>query len=306
MRECIDILADAMRALDRGEASAPPRSKLSLSDDGDMLMTMPGAYRAGGIAGVKALTLKAHGDGPSVQGLITLFDLETGAAVATLDAAPVTELRTAAASALATKYLARENARTLAVLGTGVQARSHIEAMMAVRAVERVLICGRSIEKAQSVADWANDHLNVEVKAVTSIEDAISAADIICTVTSSPSPIVKGEWLRPGTHINMVGAHTPSTREVDTDAVIRSRLFVETRSAALEEAGEILIPLNAGDITENHILGELAELVLGVVEPRENSSDITAYKSLGNIVQDLAVSHEVVQRIRNNADYLNQ
>ena len=135
---------------------------------------------------------------------------------------------------------------------------------------------------------------------------AYPAGGVICTVTSSPIPIVKGEWLRPGTHINMVGAHTPSTREVDTEAVKRSRLFVETRSAALAEAGDILMPLNADDINESHILGELAELVLGVVEPRENKADITAYKSLGNIVQDLAVSHQVVQRIRNNADQSNQ
>ena len=301
-QECIDLLADAMCALHRGEASAPPRSKLSLSEDGDMLMTMPGAYQTAGVAGVKALTLKADGDGPSVQGLITLFDLETGAAVATLDAAPITELRTAAATALATRHLAHNDARILTVLGTGVQARSHIEAIAAFRRVERVLICGRSIEKTQALAVWSEDRLGVEAKGLTSVEDAVAAADIICTVTSSPTPIVKGEWLKPGTHINMVGAHTPSTREVDTDAVKRSRLFVETRSAALEEAGDILIPLKAGDIGESHILGELADLILGVVEPRESQADITAYKSLGNIVQDLAVAHEVMRRVRNNAD----
>ena len=301
-RECIDILAGAMLALRRGEASAPARSKLPLADNGDMLMTMPGALQAEGIAGVKALTLRSSGDGPSVQGLITLFDLETGAPLAALDAAAITELRTAAASALATKYLARDDARVLAVLGTGVQAQSHIEAMQGVRAFDRVLIWGRSADKAEAVACWVEAHLDVEARAEASAERCVSQADIVCTVTSSPAPVMKGEWLRLGTHINMVGAHTPSTREVDTETIKRSRLIVETRTAALQEAGEVLIPLNARDIGEDRILGELAEVILGYVKGRLRAEDITAYKSLGNIAQDLAVAHHVVQQVRKDAD----
>lgn len=297
---CMDLIANAMIALHRREASAPARSKLPLSHHGDMLMTMPGVLSNDGVAGVKTLMIRPRGAGPSVQGLVTLYELESGTPVATLDAAPITELRTAAASALATTHLAREDARALAILGTGVQARSHIEAMLVVRPVERVLIWGRSTEKAQLVAHWAEAHLNVEVSVGPSAESIVSQADIICTVTSGPTPIMKGEWVRPGAHINIVGAHTPSTREVDTDAVKRSRLFVETRAAALEEAGDILMPLNAGEINEDHVLGELADVLLGKVKGRVGDADITAYKSLGNIVQDLAIAHHIVQRMRGN------
>jgi ornithine cyclodeaminase len=191
---------------------------------------------------------------------------------------------------MATRALAREAAATLALLGTGVQADSHLEAMQAVRRLERVLVWGRSRDKAQAFAERHRTRAGIEGAVAPDAKSAVEQADIVCAVTGSPSPVVEGRWLRPGTHVNLVGAYTPATREADTEAIRRARLFVEIREFALREAGEILIPIAQRELAADHIVGEIADVLTGAVRGRTSPDDITAYKSLGNVAQDLATA----------------
>jgi ornithine cyclodeaminase len=252
---------------------------------------MPGAISRPGTFGAKLVSFfPGNTNYPAIQGLIVLFDAATGEPKAVVEAAAVTALRTAAASGMATRELAREDAATLALLGYGVQAESHLRAMQAVRPLRRVLVWGRSMEKARAFAEHNAARAGIEIHAVADARTAVAEADIVCTVSSSPSPILEGKWLRLGTHLNLVGAFTPATREVDTEAIRRARLFVEIREFALREAGELLIPIEQGELTADHIAGEIADVLTGSIPGRTNRSEITAYKSLGNTAQDLATA----------------
>jgi ornithine cyclodeaminase len=252
---------------------------------------MPGAAGRPPAFGAKLLSIFPRNAGrPAIQGLIVVFDANDGRPVAVVDAASVTALRTAAASGMATRALAREDSRTLAILGTGVQAESHLEAMRAVRPIERVLVWGRSREKAQSFAERHRARAGIAIDVASDAKSAVETADIVCTVTGSPSPVLEGRWLKPGTHLNLVGAYTPATREADTEAIRRARLFVEIREFALREAGEILVPIANGELTADHVAGEIADVLTGAVAGRTRADQITAYKSLGNVAQDLATA----------------
>ena len=303
MSTCIQLMSEVLVSHYQKEALVPQRLTSSLFDPDHHLMLMPAALQKPAILGVKTLTLcpdNPQRSLPAIQGLITLFDLDTGTPIALVDAASITLMRTAAASAAATQVLAREDACSLALIGTGRQAESHLQAMLAIRPINRVTVWGRSAEKARVFADRARNNIDrsIDITAATDIAIAINEADIVCTLTGSQNPIIKGEWLKPGTHINMVGAHSSDTREVDADTIKRARLFVEIKSAALKEAGDILIPLRAGEIQENHILGEVAQVILGDIAGRTHANDITAYKSLGNAAQDLAAAAKVLELAR--------
>ena len=301
MPQCIDLMADTLLALHRQQAQAPQRISLPLFAQDKTLLTMPGAIQTLGIAGTKTLSLceanPAQGR-PAIQGLITLLDLNTGAPIALVDAASITAIRTAAASAAATRVLARESASRLALIGTGIQAKTHLEAMMAIRPIKHIHLYSRREANAQAFAQAMQDKTDATFQVFDSVEKAIASADIICTLTSSPNPLIKGHWLKPGVHLNLVGAHTPDAREVDSKTIQPSRLFVELKSTALREAGDILIPLRAKQIQESHILGEVAEVIAGNLIGRNNSDDITVYKSLGNAAQDLAAAYAVLEQAR--------
>jgi ornithine cyclodeaminase/alanine dehydrogenase-like protein (mu-crystallin family) len=291
MEACIDLMAATMVAVSRGEVSLPLRSVVSLGDSGNAFVVMPGAISRPETFGAKLVSFfPGNTSYPAIQGLIVLFDGATGQPKAVVDAAAVTALRTAAASGMATRALARQDAATLALLGCGVQAESHLRAMQAVRPLRRVLVWGRSMEKAQTFAEQNAARAGIEIQAVADARSAVDEADIVCTVSSSPSPILEGKWLKPGTHLNLVGAFTPVTREVDTEAIRRARLFVEIREFALREAGELLIPIGQGELTADHIVGEIADVLTGSIPGRTNPGEITAYKSLGNTAQDLATA----------------
>lgn len=299
MEACIDLMAVTMRDVSGGGARLPPRSVVALDDAGNLLLDMPGALDRPAVFGSKLLSyFPANTEQPMIQGVIVLFEAATGRPAAVVDAVSVTALRTAAASGLATRLLAREDARTLAILGTGVQAEHHLEAMRAVRQLERVAVWGRSLAKARAFAERHRETAGVEIIAVADARTAVEAADIVCTVTASPTPIVEGRWLKPGAHLNLVGAFTPTTREADTEAIGRSRLFVEMRESALREAGEILIPIGEGALTAAHIAGEIGEVVAGKVAGRTGPDGITAYKSLGNVAQDLATAAFALEQAR--------
>lgn len=298
MEACIDLMAGTMRDVSDGRARVPPRSVVALDDAGSLLLDMPGALDRPAVFGSKLLSyFPANTNLPMIQGVIVLFEAATGRPAAVVDAVSVTALRTAAASGLATRLLAREDARTVAILGTGVQADYHLRAMRAVRPNLRVMIWGRSEQKAEALA-FRLRRSGDEVAFTTHARSAVEDADIICAVTASPTPILEGRWLKPGAHLNLVGAFTPATREADTEAIRRSRLFVEMRESALREAGEILIPIGEGALTAAHIAGEIGEVVAGKVAGRTGPDEITAYKSLGNVAQDLATAAYALEQAR--------
>jgi len=303
MQACIDLMAETMCGVSRGEARLPPRSVVALDEAGNLLLDMPGAVERTNVFGSKLLSyFPANAALPMIQGVIVLFEAGTGRPLAVVDAVSVTALRTAAASGLATRLLAREDARTAAILGTGVQAEHHLRAMLAVRPLERVIVWGRSPEKAQAFAERHRVSAGIEIVAVPDARSAVEPADIVCTVTASPTPVLEGRWLKPGAHLNLVGAFTPATREADTEAIRRSRLFVEIRKFALLEAGEILIPIGEGALTAAHIAGEIGEVVAGELAGRTRPDEITAYKSLGNVAQDLATAAYAHRQVGTRGD----
>jgi ornithine cyclodeaminase/alanine dehydrogenase-like protein (mu-crystallin family) len=224
----------------------------------------------------------------SHQGLVILFDPSNGAPVCVVHAGEITAIRTAAASALATDVLARKDARHLALLGYGEQARTHARAISKVRHLESVVVWGRTPERAQNFASQMQAELNLPFITAGVVEEAVSDADIICTVTSATEPILKGEWVRPGTHLNLVGSGFAGPAEVDNDLVVKSRFVADSREGVLQQGSEFLRAKNAGLVGDEHIVAEIGQVLAGEVEGRRSAEEITVYKSLGHIVQDLA------------------
>ncbi|HTE85280.1 MAG TPA: ornithine cyclodeaminase family protein, partial [Dehalococcoidia bacterium] len=319
MAECMDVMAGALRVLARGGAVLPLRSAMAIPGaDGTsgLLLAMP-AYlssipppsppalrrrRTGGqgvglrAVGLKVLTVYPENSGTPHephQGAVLLFDPEHGTLQAILDATEITAVRTAAVSGVATQVLARPDAGDLALIGSGVQARTHLEAMSIARPLRRVRVWSRNPEHARAFVEREAAGRPFPVEAAATAEEAVADADIVCTVTSATEPVVEGEWIAPGAHINAAGAYSASSRELDTAAVVRSRLFVDRREAAHHEAGEFLIPRRDGAIGDDHIRAELGELLIGQAPGRSSHDDITIFKSLGLAIEDLAAAHHV-------------
>ena len=265
--------------------AAPQRTHLAV-EGGDLLL-MPAAGEGG--VGVKLVTVTPSNPArglPLIHGLYVLFAPDTLAPLAAIDGAALTGLRTAAVSGLATRYLARPDARRLVIFGAGTQARAHLDAMSAVRPIAQARVVSRSREKAERFVEIARE---LGLDAAVASPDAVADADIVCACTTSPTPVFDGSLLREGTHVNAVGAYTPTTRELDDVTVRRSRLVVETREAALAEAGDLLIPLQAGIIARSNIVADLSEVVRGA-PVRRATADITVFKSVGVAYEDLAVA----------------
>jgi ornithine cyclodeaminase/alanine dehydrogenase-like protein (mu-crystallin family) len=281
MRAAIDALEAAFAA---GVPPVPLRMHAS-TPDGELLL-MPAAGHQG--VGVKLISLTpANPDRglPFVQGVYTLFDAGTQEPVASIDGAALTALRTGAVSGLATRWLARPGSRRLVVFGAGVQARSHVEAMRAVLDLEDVALVARTVARAETLA--------AEIGARAGTPEDVRAADVVCTCTTSPAPVVDGDDLRPGAHVNAVGAYTPDTREVGTAAVARARVVVETREVAAAEAGDLLIPIREGAITADHVVADLEQLVTGAAV-RRSPEDVTLFVSVGLAFEDLVVARAAV------------
>ncbi|HST18522.1 MAG TPA: ornithine cyclodeaminase family protein [Gaiellaceae bacterium] len=286
MPACIDLMADVLAGLAREELYNPLRFVVRPPSHPSLMGLMP-AYRSGdsSLWSLKALTIfpgnSARGL-DSHQGFVALFDGDTGEPRAIMNAGAITAVRTAAVSGVATRLLAREDARTLAILGTGTQARSHLDAMRAVRSFERILVwsaSGRSLEGAESVG---------------SAEEAVRDADVICTVTSSSEPVIERGWLRPGAHVNAVGSSIPSARELDSATMTAAALFVDRRESTLNESGDYLVPLREGGLDESHIRAEIGEVLIGAGEGRRDADELTVFKSLGLAVEDLAAAEHVL------------
>lgn len=303
MRECIDAMERAFRALARGRAVVPLRPVVRIPGDaGGALAAMPAYLDDPRSLGVKAISVFAGNEGTvhdSHQGAVLFFDPDHGALVAIMDAGAITAVRTAAASAVATRLLARPDANDLAMLGAGVQAHSHLEAMRAVRPVRRVRVWSRTPARA---AEFARryDASDLSVTAVATPREAVEQADLVCTVTSAREPVLLGDWLRPGAHLNVVGASVAAAREVDTAAVLRSACFVDRRESALREAGDLVIPIRDGALNESHIRAELGEMLEGTSDGRRTPEEITLFKSVGLAVEDLAAADIVYRRARDD------
>lgn len=294
MAACIDVMADAMRAASGGAVAMPLRLFTPLADDSGSFGLMPGSTLDPPFFGAKVISLLPGNPAkglPTVQGYVSLFDHDTGKPVALIDGASVTAIRTAAASGLATRELARQDACTHGLFGTGVQAVTHIDAAACARDIEEVVVWGRDAEKTRRFAKEQSRRAQADVRATDDPAEA-AGCDVVSTVTAATEPVLKGEWLQPGCHVNLVGVHTPQAREADTAAIRRAKVYVDLMESAMNEAGDLLIPIGEGAVDERHILGEIGQLLAGAVPGRTDESDITLYKSLGIVAQDLfAAAH---------------
>jgi ornithine cyclodeaminase len=301
MRECVDVMAAALATVARGNAILPLRPMIRLPDSPNIFALMPAYLGEPKAVGVKVLTVFPVNHGTPIdahQGAVLLFEAEHGRLLAILDATTVTAIRTAAVSAVATRLLARDDAEDVAILGAGTQGTMHLEAMTIVRPIRRVHVWSRTTEHARSLVQLARERFDLQAEVASTPAHAVERASIVCTTTASPTPVLEGAWLRPGTHINAVGACIPTTRELDTDTVRRARLYVDRRESALAEPGDILMPLEEGAISTDHIIAEVGELLLerGAGLGRQSDDDVTLFKSLGLAVEDLAAAHHVYRK----------
>jgi alanine dehydrogenase len=296
MGECVDVMAKALAGLARGEVLMPLRSVMWLPERVGALGTMPAYAGDRNVMGLKVISVFPGNHGTefdSHQGAIMLFETKNGRPLAIVDATSVTAIRTAAVSGVATRLLAREGAGDLAILGSGTQARVHLEAMRLVRPIRRVRVWSRNRDHAALFAAREGQRHGLTVETSATAQDAVADADVICTTTSSAEPVLKGEWIAPGAHINAVGSSVPFARELDTTAVVRSRLFVDRRESTVNEAGDFLFPKKEGVIGDDHIQGEIGEVLIGRVPGRRSADEITLFKSLGLAIEDVASAHHV-------------
>ena len=299
MEECIEVMAEALRTLARGDAVQPLRTLMWLPDRTGLLGLMPGYLGSPSALGIKIVTVMPGNHGTafdSHQGAVLLFEAEHGSLLAVLDASSITAIRTAAVSGVATRALARAGAGDLALLGSGAQAATHLDAMRAVRPLRRVRVWSRHAENARGFAARHSARTGLGIEALPSARAAVEGADLVCTVTSSREPVLEGAWLAPGVHVNAVGASLKSARELDSDAVARARLFVDRRESAENEAGDFLIPRGEGRFGDEHIQAELGEVLAGSHPGRRAADEITLFKSLGLAVEDLAVAHYLYRK----------
>jgi alanine dehydrogenase len=301
MEAAIGLMEEALAAFSTGRVRQPVRQALLVEPYGGYLGLMPAHLRAAeGAAdalGAKAVTFyTANADRglPTHMAVILLWDPATGQMLAIMDGRLITEVRTAATSAAAAKALARADAATLALLGSGVQARSHLEAFRRVRPLREVRVWSRTRAHAEAFARESP----LPARVCDTPEEAVRGADLIVTATSSPAPVLAGRWLAPGVHVTAVGAPRPDWRELDAEAVARSRVFVDSRAGALAESGDLLLALKDGAIDESHIAGEIGEVLAGRLVGRVGPEEITLFKSLGMAVEDVATAAYVYARAR--------
>lgn len=300
MAECVALMRDALVSLAEGRVHQPLRTIVCPPEAAGFMGLMP-AYASGPRAafGLKAICIFPgnHALGKdSHQGAVLLFGAESGELLAVVNASAVTAVRTAAVSAVATQALARADACELAVVGAGVQARTHVEAMSHVRPLKRCRVASRSFEHARRLAEELRGRFEFPVEAVATVEEALGGADLIVTATSSAEPVVRREWVSAGAHLNAVGACAPHTRELDAATVAASSLFVDSVESTINEAGDYLLALKEGAAGPEHIRAELGEVLTGVRPGRTSAGEITLFKSLGLAAEDLAAAAYLYDR----------
>lgn len=295
MESCVAAMEDVLARLEQGELTNPLRSVMS--PPGSVLMGLMPAHAAGGrpLFALKEIVVSPSNPERGLdphQGAVLLHDGVSGELIAILNASPVTEIRTAAVSAVATKLLARPGSRTVAVLGSGVQGRSHVDAMQTVLDDPIIRIWSRNPSHAEALA------LETHSLVAGSVEEALAGADVVCTTTASREPVLRRSWLAPGTHVNAVGSSTPAARELDGETMAAASLFVDRRESTVNESGDYLLALADGLIGHGHILAELGELLTGKHPGRTGEDELTVFKSLGIAAEDLAAAALCVARAR--------
>lgn len=298
MTQAIEVIDRVMRQVSGGGAQLPLRFVVPVGGE-NLMGVMSGALAAPLVHGVKLVSLYPGNPAQGLsshRGAVVLFEGETGGAVAMMDAGLLTAIRTAAASAVATRALARPEARVLVLVGYGEQAEHHLTAMRAVRPIERVIVTGRDAARAAGFAAVQRaHHPDLVIDSTGDVEAAVRAGDIVCTVTASATPVLRGDWLRAGQHLNLVGASVATKREVDDAVVARAALWVDYRPSALAQAGEIVAAVAEGRL-EGASLPEIGAVLAGQAPGRRDAAQITAYRSLGIVAQDLAAAAHVLER----------
>jgi ornithine cyclodeaminase len=301
MPQAIEVVSAAMITVSRGETTLPLRSIMPVGGGNNMGM-MPGAMQDPSCFGIKLISL--YPQNPKVgfsshQGAMVMFESEYGAAIGMMNSDRLTAIRTAAASGVATRALAREDASRLAIIGYGEQAGVHLDAMVAVRPVETVVVAGRNAESAAKFAkEAAKRYPELAISSTGSVQEAVKDTDIICTVTATDEPVLFGTWVAPGTHLNIVGSSIPSKREIDTDLVARASMYVDYRPSTMAQAGEFKLAIDEGRVNADHIRAEIGELLAGEATGRSSDDEITLYRSLGVAAQDLACAHFVLEQAK--------
>jgi ornithine cyclodeaminase/alanine dehydrogenase-like protein (mu-crystallin family) len=304
MPEAIELMKVAFRELSNGRAQSPLRTVIDVEHGSSAALLMPAFVPAEGALGLKVVSVFQANPSkqlPTIHALVCLVDHETGAPLAIMEGAYVTALRTGAVSGAATDLLARPDSRTLVVIGAGVQGVTQAAAVCAVRPIERIIAVDPSLEALEryeeSIArDWPD--LSERLETTTSPSEAVKDADVICTATTSRRPVFQDSDVKPGTHINGVGAFTPEMQELPAETVSRATVVLDSTEAALAEAGDLIIPLNEGRVSRDHFSRELGHLVDGTATGRTSDDEITLFKSVGNAVQDVVVARKAVDRSR--------
>lgn len=312
MSTALTAVEEGFRQLALGNVTMPQRNATPIAPHNGLHLAMP-AYVGGEVDALTIKIVTVYGDNlaqyhlPTIQGVLLVHDAHTGEVLALMDAEHLTALRTGAASGVATQYLARAEAETVTLFGAGALGPGQLAAVCAVRPIQRAYVVTRSGTKDGDFCAQMSQQLGIDVIATRDGQAAVAAADVICTATNSPTPLFDGTWLRPGTHINAVGAYTAKLRELDTTTIRRSRVFVDRREAARTEAGDLCIPIAAGEVAADHVRGELGELITGAVPGRTGEADITLFKSVGLALQDAvtakqvylaALAHQMGQEVR--------
>ncbi len=302
MSECIPLMAEALISFAKGKSQQPVRTIFRPPEASGLMGLMP-SYRSDArpVFGLKAVCVfpgnPAKGK-DSHQGAVMLFSAETGELMAIENASAITAIRTAAVSAVATDLLARKGAGKLAIIGAGIQGRAHLEAISQVRPLTDVRVADKFVERTQKFVEETAPRYSFPIQAKDTIGEAVTGAEIIVTVTNTSDPVIRRDWVAAGTHINAVGACTPSAREIDSRTVAASRLFVDRRESILQESGDYLLALKDGAIGPDHIKGEIGEILVAAKPGRATDEEITLFKSLGLAVEDLAAAEYVYMKAR--------
>jgi ornithine cyclodeaminase len=295
-RGCIDVVRSAMIALSTGGQPQPLRQIVAVGP-GRLFGVMPGAVGALSTFGAKLASVFEDPDRPGSsrhRGVVVAYDGQSGSVRCIADAEPITVVRTACASAAATDALARRDARTLAVFGTGAQAHAHVRAISLIRPLHEVLIWGRSPAKARALSERLSRELQITVRPVD--QRTAAAADIVCTVSAAHEPILFGEWVNEGTHVNLVGSSHLGPVEIDVPLLIAGRYIADYRPSVLAQAAELAVARAAGVVDDSHVVGDIGQVFAGEIPGRQDAAQITIYKSLGNVAQDLAAALYVHRR----------
>ncbi len=300
MRKAIDLMHDGFIALSSGRASVPIRMNMPLEEHGGRSLFMPVYSPDHGQVGLKVVNLSPDNPErrlPFIHAVVMVSDAQTGIPLAFMDGEFITSLRTGAGTGLATEVLSRPSSSVLAMFGTGIQANTQLEAVCTVRPIKKVIVFGRSLENTEAFVKKIEQQYGVETARAKAPEE-LAEADVVCTATTSLTPVFAAEHIAPGTHINGIGSYRPDMTEIPAQTVANAKVVVDQREACLQEAGDLVVPIRRGDFDESHIYAELGDILIGNVASRTSDSEITFFKSVGNAIQDLVVASFLEERAR--------